>query len=89
MTDDHTTRIKRLIYRSAYTGTKETDLLLGAFARDVLPGMAAAELDAYEELLDAGDPLIWAWASGQEKPPANMDNPALNALIAWAEGRQG
>ena len=38
-------RRKRLIHRSLYTGMKETDLLLGAFARQHVPGFAAAELD--------------------------------------------
>ncbi|XDZ66947.1 succinate dehydrogenase assembly factor 2 [Alphaproteobacteria bacterium LSUCC0684] len=84
MTETHTQRVRRLIYRSAYTGTRETDLLLGGFARDVLPGMDAAGLDAYEELLDAGDPSIWAWVSGQEDRPEGMENPALDALIRWS-----
>ena len=45
-------RIRRLIYRSSYTGTKETDKLLGAFSREVLPNLTDAELDLYEDLLD-------------------------------------
>ncbi|MGG2362470.1 succinate dehydrogenase assembly factor 2, partial [Salmonella enterica] len=40
-------RRKRLIYRSLYTGMKETDLLLGAFARAHLPGFGSDELDQY------------------------------------------
>ena len=32
MDDGLSERRKRLVYRSAYTGTKETDLLLGYFA---------------------------------------------------------
>ena len=57
-------RIRRLIYRSSYTGTKETDQILGAFSREVLATLDDAGLDAYEELLEYGDPAIWAWASG-------------------------
>jgi antitoxin CptB len=84
MTENRTQRIRRLIYRSSYTGTKETDHLLGGFARDILPDMDDAGLDAYEELLDAGDPTIWAWVSGQEEYPDEISNVALDKLINWS-----
>ena len=80
-------RIRRLIYRSSYTGTKETDQVLGAFSREVLSTMDDAGLDAYEELLEFGDPAIWTWASGQAKPPANVSNIALDHLIRWCNAR--
>jgi antitoxin CptB len=80
-------RIRRLIYRSMYTGTKETDTLLGEFARDVLPSLDDAVLDDYETLLDFGDPTIWAWVSGQSMPPANISNLALDHLITWCQSR--
>ena len=94
MTDKNSTavesrenRIRRLIYRSSYTGTKETDTLLGEFARDVLPNLDDAVLDDYEALLDFGDPAIWSWVSGQSQPPANVSNLALDRLIAWCQSR--
>ncbi len=80
-------RIRRLIYRSSYTGTKETDKILGAFSREVLTTLDDAGLDAYEELLEYGDPAIWAWASGQVTPPANISNVALDHLIHWCNTR--
>ena len=49
-------RVKRLIYRSSYTGMKETDLLLGQFAARHLPELSDDELEVFEALLDAGDP---------------------------------
>lgn len=79
-------RIRRLIYRSSYTGTKETDKILGAFSRDVLPLLSDKELDLYEELLDFGDPAIWSWASQQSKVPANINNSVLDRLIDWCQG---
>ena len=79
-------RIRRLIYRSSYTGTKETDKILGAFSRDVLPLLSDNELDLYEELLDFGDPAIWSWASQQSEVPANINNSVLNRLIDWCQG---
>ena len=43
-------RLKRLIYRSCYTGTKELDLVLGGFARGRLAGLSPVQLDRYEAL---------------------------------------
>lgn len=81
-------RIRRLIYRSSYTGTKETDKLLGAFAREELGQLSDADLGHYEDLLDFGDPVIWSWISLQAEVPANVDNPALDALMQWCQGRR-
>ena len=86
MTPEHrTNRIRRLIYQSSYTGMRETDQLLGPFARDCLDLMDDQELDAFEDLLDYGDPAIWGWVSGNETIPPNMNNPALIRLMAWVE----
>ena len=51
--------LKKLIYRSKYTGTKETDLLLGKFSDIHLPKLSFKDLLAYKKLLDSGDPRIW------------------------------
>ena len=51
--------LKKLIYRSKYTGTKETDLLLGKFSDVHLPKLTFKELLAYEKLLSSGDLRIW------------------------------
>ena len=83
MPESRDQRIRRLIYRSAYTGTRETDKLLGAFAREFLPVMDDAELTAYEDMLNYGDPDIWGWTSGQVELPDDINNSALDRLIAW------
>src|SRR3546814_4941337 len=49
-------RRKRLYYRSAYTGTKETDVLLGAFAARHLADLDDRQVDDYEKLLEIDDP---------------------------------
>ena len=51
--------IKKLIYRSKYTGTRETDILLGNFAENFMESLTDDELLAYQDLLDSGDPRIW------------------------------
>ncbi len=62
------TRIKRLIFRSAHRGSKETDLVLGPFALAALPAMGEAELVEFEEFLDENDADIWDWVSGKSDP---------------------
>ena len=71
---------RRLIYRASYTGMKETDLLLGQFAKRHLPDLDRAGLVEFEALRDAGDPSIFAWVRGDEEVPGIYDGPVL-ALI--------
>jgi antitoxin CptB len=63
---------------------KETDLLLGAFARKVLPGLDSAGLALYEALLEEPDPAIYAWAIGREPVPAEHDNTVMALLRRFA-----
>lgn len=73
-------RRKKLLYRSAYTGTKETDLLLGAFARATLPELDDEGLDTYEALLEIPDPRLYKWITGQEEAPAEYETPILQMI---------
>lgn len=70
-------RRKKLIYRSAYTGTKETDLLLGAFARASIADLDEEGLDTYEALLEIPDPRLYKWITGQEAAPEEYETPIL------------
>jgi antitoxin CptB len=78
------TRRKRLIHRSLYTGMKETDLLLGGFARRELPGFDMGQLARYEALLAEPDPAIYAWAIGREAPPPVHDHDVMALLRRFA-----
>ena len=66
-------RIRRLIYQSCYTGTRETDLLLGQFANKHLTTLEDQQLDEYEALMSQGDQNILSWVRGDSKIPANLD----------------
>ena len=72
--------MRRLVYRASYTGMKETDLLLGQFAKRHLPDLARPQLEEFEALLDAGDPSIFAWVRGDEIVPEEFDT-VVFALI--------
>lgn len=84
MTEDIATRRKRLLHRSRYTGIKETDILLGAFAEAYLPGFDAGQLDRYEALLEVGsDPVIYGWAIGAMPVPPEHENDVMALLKAF------
>lgn len=76
---DETLR-RRLIYRASYTGMKETDLLLGQFAKSHLPDLSRAQLEEFEALLDEGDPAIFAWVRGDEAVPSQFDNSVFQLI---------
>lgn len=80
MPESRDTRVRRLVYQSSYTGMKETDLLLGRFARDHLAGLSDLELDHYEALLEAGDGQIYLWVSGVEPVPVQYDTSVLRLI---------
>jgi succinate dehydrogenase flavin-adding protein (antitoxin of CptAB toxin-antitoxin module) len=73
-------RRKRLIHRSRYTGMKETDLLLGAFAQRYIPGFDAAQLDEYERLLQETDVDLFDWATGRAAVPERCQTPVMRLL---------
>ena len=66
--------IKKLIYRSKYTGTRETDLLLGNFAEKYLKNLNEDELLSYEKLLVSGDPRIWRLSIDIEQSVDEKEN---------------
>ena len=81
MTDEtHDIRIKRLIYRSRYTGTKETDILLGSFAARHLAELEELLLDEYEALIENSDPDLYMGMSGRKPVPAEWDGEIMRLL---------
>ncbi len=79
-------RRRRLIYRSRYTGMKETDLLLGPFAVRFVPDFSTDQLDRYERLLAEPDPDIFDWATGRQPVPGPHDNDVMTLLKNFKYG---
>jgi antitoxin CptB len=80
MSGEMSDRRKKLLYRSAYTGTKETDLLLGAFARRHMATLTEAQLDSYEALLEIEDPRLYKWIAGMEAAPPGYQSDVLELI---------
>ena len=75
------TRIKKLIYQSAHRGCKETDLLLGDFAKKYLPHCNRAELDLYEAFIHENDWDIYAWFTGDMPLPEHYHHQLIFKCI--------
>ncbi len=79
-------RVARIRFRAWRRGFREADLILGAFADRHAPGMSAAELDAFERLLEEDDHDLYAWILGAAPTPAAFDDSLMSALRAFRPG---
>ena len=70
-------RRRRALWRASHRGTKEMDLMLGAYARAELARMDAARLARFEALLALPDPDLNAWIL----QPALIDGSDFSADI--------
>jgi antitoxin CptB len=77
------TRKKRLLYQSGHRGTKESDLLLGAFAAAHLHAFDAIQLDRFEALLAEDDGDLFDWISGRAAPPDEKMTDVLRLLLCF------
>ena len=78
--DNRNIFIKKLIYRSKYTGTRETDILLGNFADIHLKNLGDDDLLAYQDLLNSGDPRIWRLSIDIEKSKSSKENSLIDLI---------
>ena len=72
--------LKKLIYRSKYTGMKETDLLLGNFAKNHLKNFSYEELISYEKLLNTSDLRIWRLSINKELTNDEKEKSIINLI---------
>ena len=81
--DNISIKRKRLIFRSWHRGTREIDLMLGAFADAHIPQFDAQQLAAYDRFLNNSDPDIFNWLTGQEPVPPAEDNAVVAQLLKF------
>ena len=84
---DIETRRRRLRYRSARTGTRETDLLVGDVIARLGRQLPPEEVTQAERLLTASDVDITNWISGRTLVPAEHDTPFMARLRREAMSR--
>ena len=55
---------KKIIYRSSYRGTKEMDILLSSFVKDVINHLDNDELENLSNLLNIDDDNLYKFKQG-------------------------
>lgn len=80
MDDSLEARRKRLLFRSLRRGTKESDLVIGGFARRNLDALDDGQLDRFEALLERNDPELLGWIVGLAPVPAAFENDVMTLL---------
>ena len=75
-------RRRRILFRAWRRGMREMDLVMGHFADQNLPTMSEADLDAFERLMDAPDPEVLSWITGEAPTPPAHDTPLFARLRA-------
>jgi len=82
-------RRRKVLFRAWHRGTREMDLLLGAFADERLRSMTAAELDAFEALMETPDDLLYGVLTGRLEADAVADGRILAELVAFHRAGRG
>eukprot|EP00026_Physarum_polycephalum_P024130 Phypoly_transcript_30116.p1 GENE.Phypoly_transcript_30116~~Phypoly_transcript_30116.p1 ORF type:complete len:138 (+),score=25.55 Phypoly_transcript_30116:39-416(+) len=76
---------KRLYYQSKERGMLENDLLLGNFAKKYLPEMSQEELKEYDQIVKQIDPDIFAWITGKQQIPDELQTNTMKKLLAFCK----
>jgi antitoxin CptB len=76
-------RRKRLSFRAWHRGTREADLILGAFAEAHLAAFDTAQLDRFEALLECSDAELFDWINARTLPPPEYDHDVTRLLLAF------
>ncbi len=73
-------RRRRILFRCRRRGLREMDIALGNFAETELERLTDEELAEFERWLDAPDPDLLAWITGEAPVPAEYATPLFERL---------
>ena len=73
-------RRRRLLFRARHRGTKEADLMIGAFVERLVAGFSDAELDELEAVLEYPDVDLSDWLTGRRPIPEECRSPMLDRM---------
>lgn len=75
--------IKKLLYQSCNRGCKETDLIIGEFAKQYLPSMNDQELDMFARILPVVDADLYDWYTKKTPLPEDQATPVMISLMSF------
>lgn len=74
---------KKLLYKSCYRGSKETDLIIGRFAKENITKMNDKELQDFEDILELPDGDIYDWYTAKKPIPNDLKSDMLLKLMKF------
>jgi antitoxin CptB len=74
-------RRRRILFRCRRRGIREMDIALGNFAETHLQALTEEQLGEFERWLDAADPDLLSWITGEVALPAEYDTPLFQKLM--------
>jgi antitoxin CptB len=80
MADRLAERRKRALFRSLRRGTRESDMVLGGFARSHVAELSEDQLARFESLLERNDNDLLSWIGGWEAVPPELDHDVMALL---------
>ncbi len=72
--------IRRLRWRATHRGTREADMMIGAFFEAHHQQWGSQERDWFDALLREQDVDIMAWAIGTQPVPQRFDGPLMKDM---------
>lgn len=74
-------RRKRLLFRTAHMGMKETDALLGRFAKEHVADLDEKQLDQFESLMTQADADLFDWIIERRPAPDAFQSDVLTMIV--------
>jgi len=73
--------IKKLLYQSCNRGCKETDIIIGEFAKENLDKMTDNEINLFSNILQLEDSDIYDWYTKKKILPKEEINSVIIQLL--------
>lgn len=75
--------IKKLLYQSSMRGCKETDLIIGGFAKTYINDMSDKELLIFNDILKFSDVDFYDWYTGENPIPEKNQSELLDQILKF------
>jgi len=73
--------IKKLLYQSCNRGCKETDLIIGQFAKQNVEKMSDSDLQIFDKILQMQDVDIYDWYTKKKPLPPENSSAIMTQIL--------
>ncbi len=80
--------IKKLLYQSCNRGCKETDLIIGQFAKKNIEKMTDNELKTFEHILEQNDADLYDWYVKKKPVPEENLSTIMTKILNFDPSAQ-